>query len=436
MERNAGVSIRHPRTRRVGRGLVGAIAAATLLVGLAACSSDDGAGTDDEAPGASASSTTRAPAQIAPTEVASEEELFEAPAPIPDVAHGTLLRYQVMAESVSDKATTYRMMYASRSLGGEPIVVTGIAVVPDGPAPPDGRPVLSIGHGTTGIADSCAPSRQPPREAALGTFAAERNWIMAISDYEGLGTPGRHPYLVGESAGRGVLDAATAVSQLPGAAASEQLLLAGYSQGGQAVLFAGEIAPEWTPDLEVVGTVAGAPVSGLAELFDSFVDGPQAGFAYMMLAGFHAAYPDEADLALVLTPEGVSWLDVVDDGCKAEVFSAVADRSASELLLQTRINVDPWRDLLEQSEPGRVAQDAPILVLHNPADEVIAVAFSEELVERLCASGQDVELRLLPDATHLAAGAPAFLHGFDWLAARLAGQPTSPTCDAAATSNG
>ena len=64
------------------------------------------------------------------------------------------------------------------------------------------------------------------------------------------------------------------------------------------------------------------------------------------------------------------------------------------------------------------------------------VAFSEDLVERLCASGQDVELRLLPDATHLAAGAPAFLDGFDWLAARLAGQPTSPTCGAAATSHG
>lgn len=186
----------------------------------------------------------------------------------------------------------------------------------------------------------------------------------------------------------------------------------------------------------MVGTVAGAPVSGLAELFDSFVDGPQAGFGYMMLAGFNAAYPDEAKLTQVLTPEGVSWLDIVDDGCKAEIFSAVADRSAGELLLPARIDVDPWRVLIEQSEPGRVAQDAPVLVLHNPADEVIPIAFSQALVVRLCASGQDVELRLLRDAPHLEAGLPAFLDGFDWLATRLAGEPTSPNCDAAATSPG
>ena len=41
--------------------------------------------------------------------------------------------------------------------------------------------------------------------------------------------------------------------------------IAGHSQGGQAALWAASLAPKYTPDLKVRGTVAFAPVSHLAE---------------------------------------------------------------------------------------------------------------------------------------------------------------------------
>ena len=47
---------------------------------------------------------------------------------------------------------------------GKPIAVSGIVVVPKGKTPKGGWPVITYDHGTTGIADVCAPratSRQP-----------------------------------------------------------------------------------------------------------------------------------------------------------------------------------------------------------------------------------------------------------------------------------
>ena len=42
----------------------------------------------------------------------------------------------------------------------------------------------------------------------------DAGYVVAATDYEGLGTPGVHPYLVGESEGRSVLDAARAARAL------------------------------------------------------------------------------------------------------------------------------------------------------------------------------------------------------------------------------
>lgn len=406
-----------------------AVALVVAFLVVAGCSG----GGDGQANTEGAATSTSAPGSTAPdrpVEVSSLEALYDAPDPVPDVEHGTLLRYQVVEPSVADEGTTYRIMYASRSLAGAPIVVTGLAVVPAAAAPPGGRPVVSLGHGTTGIADVCAPSRSEPREAALGALTTPRNWILALTDYEGLGTPGRHPYLVGESQGRGVLDAALAVAQLPEADASAQVGLTGYSQGGQAVLFARQIADEWAPDLEVVGTMAGAPVSGLAESVDRFFDGPEAGFAFMLLAGFEAAFPDRADVTEVLTPAGVEWLDVVDDGCKDEVFAAVAAQSVDDLLLPTRLNVGSWPDLLEESDPGQVGADTPVLVLQSRIDEVIPLEGTRTLTERMCAHGDELALEYLDPSPHLEAGTPAFVRSLDWLADRFDGRPVESTCDA------
>jgi hypothetical protein len=116
-------------------------------------------------------------------------------------------------------AMSWRVMYLSESIQGEPIAVTGKVWVPVGDPPDEGYQVVALARATNAIADECAPSKDevpaPPWAAGVVTGSVEAGYVVAMTDYEGLGTPGRNPYLVGESEGRGVLDAAKAAAQLP-----------------------------------------------------------------------------------------------------------------------------------------------------------------------------------------------------------------------------
>jgi alpha/beta superfamily hydrolase len=129
--------------------------------------------------------------------------------------------------------------------------VSGIVALPPDPPPQQGYPVVSWAHGTLGLGDKCAPSRdsekiaqilpehhlinQAPHEL-LNAFLRQ-GWAVVMTDYEGMGIPGPHPYLLGESEARDVLDMVRAARQLY-PQISHRLAIVGHSQGGQAALFA------------------------------------------------------------------------------------------------------------------------------------------------------------------------------------------------------
>jgi pimeloyl-ACP methyl ester carboxylesterase len=96
-----------------------------------------------------------------------------------------------------------------------------------------------------------------------------RGYVVVATDYPGLGTPGIHPYLIGKSEGRAVLDSVRAARDLPDAAASNRFAVWGHSQGGHASLYTGELAASYAPDLKLVGVAAAAPATYLIELFDA-----------------------------------------------------------------------------------------------------------------------------------------------------------------------
>ena len=126
--------------------------------------------------------------------------------------------------------------------------------------------VVAWAHGTTGVARQCAPSLYP---AALRWIpglanAIGRGYVVAATDYPGLGTVGVHPYLIGESEGRAVLDSVRAARHLDGAGANEHFAVWGHSQGGHAVLFAGALAPRYAPELRLAGVAAAAASAATA----------------------------------------------------------------------------------------------------------------------------------------------------------------------------
>lgn len=345
-----------------------------------------------------------------------------------------MLRYEPHDEGFPG-AAAWHVMYLSESVQGDTIAVTGTVLIPEADATTDesdaGRPVLSIAHGTTGVADGCAPSKDPlGTELTLAGDFVEDGFVVAMTDYEGLGTPGRHPYLVGESQGRGVLDAATAAGQLPDANLGGELAVFGYSQGGHAALWAHELADEWAPEFELVGTVAGAPPSEMSVLTAGAraLDGAR-GFLMMILAGYAEAYP-EADLSLVLTADGEEALSAVDEGCVGDVIGAFAADDFRGVIKPDVADVEPWSTLWRENDPGQTRTDAPILITHSQADTVVPAALSELLFERLCGLGQVVERRVYTEGRDHVESAvqEAAPDGYEWITARFAGVAATSNC--------
>src|SRR3984957_4711473 len=188
---------------------------------------------------------------------------------------GTLIRSEPMLFEPAG-ALAYRVLYRSTGLNGEPIAVSGVIVIPPGPPPPGGRPIVAWAHPTSGVVPHCAPSLAifVFQQMAGSRPLVERGAIIAATDYPGLGTPGPHPYLVGVSEGRAVLDSVRAARTMPGVGGGRTFAVWGHSQGAQAALFTGLLAAEYAPELRLVGVAAAAPATELRSLFNLDLGAP------------------------------------------------------------------------------------------------------------------------------------------------------------------
>lgn len=353
------------------------------------------------------------------------DRFFDPPEVLPKGSPGTVIATQLVDEPAI-RGTVHRVMYLSRSVRGTPVAVTGLVVVPPGEPPTRGWPVVSYGHGTAGLADGCAPSRDPRYLAPLLGPMLARGWVVAATDYEGLGSPGRHPYLVGESEGRSMVDAVRAARQLLGPAVSDRYVITGKSQGGHAALFARQIAARWAPELRLLGAAAVAPVSDVA----GFVSRPtlQPGATTLsVVAGYAAAYP-ELRTDQVLTPEGRRQLGLVDGDCFGGVSNSLRDTPLRALRRADPATVRPWRAALDANTPGRAHSHVPVLVVEGLADDIVPPATVEALAGRMCDGGDPLRLLTVPGAGHDTVDERSLTMVIRWIADRFAGRAPAGLC--------
>jgi pimeloyl-ACP methyl ester carboxylesterase len=379
--------------------------------------------------------TSPAGTDPATTLVPEGDAFYSPPDPLPDGAQpGDLLRSRPFAGP--DGAQGWQILYVSEDLDGNRVAVSGAALAPTGPVPAGRRPVLSWANGTVGLGDACTESKktaagQPTALTLLGGPALANDWVVVGTDYQGLGTPGVHPYLVGGIAGRNVLDAARAVMQIPETGASDDspVLVWGHSQGGHSAVFAAELAAEHAPELRVEGAVAGAPPGDLVGLLDQPIEEPVPyfGFLPMMLAGFEAAYGD-LDFGELLTAEGEQALVDVSTKCVGEIITSFANADPA-VYLQVPLTEagDVLAGPLEENSAGRPT-DIPLFVYHGEADDVVAPSSSETMTQRYCEAGVTIERRTYPGADHTSVIPAAAGDIQAWLRDRLAGAPATSSC--------
>jgi hypothetical protein len=248
------------------------------------------------------------------------------------------------------------------------------------------------------------------------------------TDYEGLGSPGLHPYNVGVSAGRSMLDAGRAARRIPGVYAGPTTAALGFSQGGHAAIFATEIAPTWTPEQAISATLLAAPGSEIVDYVRLGVADPAlAAGAVATLAGLAAADPAAAAaLPGVLTDAGMQLAGLLGERCFADEVAM----PGGDLLAGDPTTVEPFASLIDAQTPGRVAVTTPYLIVQSTSDTNVPVAWSDALVARLCAAGNQVSRQLVDETPHGATLSLALRDGLPWVTGVLGGAPpaTASAC--------
>jgi alpha-beta hydrolase superfamily lysophospholipase len=340
-------------------------------------------------------------------------------------------------EGVPAGATVWRILYLSRSIYNAPIAVSGYVIVPPGSPPAGGWNVLSWAHGTTGVTPACDPSRFPTGGTNhpyllpdLQAFLTA-GYLVTATDYEGLG--GLQPYLLGESEGRGVLDAARAAHRLPGVPVSATTLIYGHSQGGHAALFTGELAVSYAPDLRVVGVVAAAPATNLS-LIVSLAATPagQGALSYEVEAGWTwvHTYRDLPASAL-FTAKGIAAAPSLVAGCLDDTDAAIARGHVQAAdLFQAGIATDPVVTAhAQRNDPGRVRTTAPILVVQGTVDRTVPQGLTDGYVQKMaCPVGDTIDYLRFEGATHDTIPIVAADRILAWMVDRVMGRTAATTC--------
>lgn len=212
--------------------------------------------------------------------------------------------------ALPDAATTLLVRYSSLSVRGASTWMTGTLLLPKRRPPLSGWPLAVWSHMTTGAADRCAPSTARPGDRELTHMTSgdrivggllRRGFAVMRPDFEGIGGPGPHPYLIGESLARAVIDAARAVTAFD-TRIGRDVVVAGHSEGAVASLFAAAApAAQWS-GLRLRAVSAVTPPTQMGRIVDLVggvrVAGPATrdlvGLAALMIAGGVAADPDFA----------------------------------------------------------------------------------------------------------------------------------------------
>jgi pimeloyl-ACP methyl ester carboxylesterase len=285
-------------------------------------------------------------------------------------------------ELTIDGAVGQRILYHSTSAQGDIVAVSGFVAFPEGDAPDGGWPLIAWAHGTTGLGDTCAPSNNAENDQ-LARALVGFGYAVVATDFEGLGTPGIHPYIVGASEAHGVLDSVRAVYEL-GLPVTDEWIVFGHSQGGHAAMFTGQLQSTYAPELKLIGVVAGAPPSQMGDLGDALIGSDFQGYLIMTAAGLAAANPD-LDLADVLSADAISLIGVVETGCTEDIFEVYNPLDYDDVTIVDNPFVLPdWAAAVKLNDTNLLPVTVPLLIIHGGEDEQIPVETSATLLDQLC----------------------------------------------------
>jgi secretory lipase len=349
---------------------------------------------------------------------------------------GILLREEAAPQQpeITAAGLAQRILYTSTDVRWHAgiVPVSGTLYLPKGEPPAGGWPLVAWAHGTLGVSDRCAPSwaGHRPRDATYINRWLDAGFAVVATDYQGLGGPGPHTYLIWEAEGRAVLDSIrVALASQPGRLATKAFIT-GQSQGSGAALGATRIASTYAPELPLLATVA----TGIVSTFPSGPYKPAdlnavAQPHYMTLMMLGGGLPDNAPpVDSLYTEKGKPLLKAAREGCNIEMREV----ARKEGITAANAFVEPiekiMAGLLPATDMTPVRMPVPVMLGTGLADHVLVPRRQFGAVSALCAAGSEIVWKTYPGITHNGSVNAAFDDARSLFREVLAGQKPTGNC--------
>ena len=379
--------------------------------------------------------TATAPAAAAPADGTGpfDDSFYVPPSPLPAGKPGDVIRWRTSkAGPRKDSVNAWQVMYLSTNALGQPDAVTGTVLVPKN-ADPATAPIVAFAPGTHGPAFPCTPSamidigafyEQPGLDDLLGS-----GYAVAVPDYEGYQPDPKTTYVVGRSEGPAVIDSVRAAQRLPAAGLSSaaKVVFRGYSQGGGAAAWAGQLQPAYAPELNLVGVAAGGVPADLVQVTLQ-LDGK---FGFVVLAyaliGLDQAYP-ELKLDSFLSDNGRAKLaEMKQSACTFELLTTYANQKIADYTTSAGYVRPEWVARLNENKLGGTAIKVPVFLYHATADQLVQFAQADTLHKAYCAAGVPVTWKTY-DTDHITLVYTGNADVLAFVRDRIAGKPAAPNC--------
>lgn len=336
---------------------------------------------------------------------------------------------------------TYKMPYLSGQLQD----ATALVFYPKTQKPKEGWRIIVWTHGTVGVGDACAPSNNPINKnfQVAADALLEKGYVILAPDYEGLGTPGIHPYLHLRSEALSAIYGVVALKNAYPSDFEGAWMVVGQSQGGQASLGTAEYAND---DPLFKGAVAGAPASGLLEIIRDVMPAQLTALnqfeaencipleernairsfatilAYGALVGvgIKAEQPDFDYLSLFYpsarafakSAEGSNGEDGIclhgiRDLFQTDLITFLHNNPEQSMLQYPGIDIEAFQShpvllaFFANNQPGTKKLDKPVLIIQGTEDTNVPAIVTQQLVENLGTLGSPhIEFLLVEGASH------------------------------------
>ena len=326
-------------------------------------------------------------------------------------------------------ARAWKVRYVSKDVNDVPTEVTGLVIAPEEKG--KDRKVMTWCHGTTGLGDSAMPSAEPNPARNLITYfdanSTQQNdygvpglqgwiddgYVVCATDYQGLGTPGQHQYVVNRTQARDAVYLVHAARKMDDVSAGTKFGCTGWSQGGGASAAVAELDPADYGDLKLVGTVCMSP--GAAIVAYETPVGPTAAFGnskippdshlVMMLAGFQVANPDKLKLSDYFTPLGI---EILETAWNIQPVHHLNDsfarlfRLKGPVMQEKPTNLDAWKEAITAGSAGTRKPVAPVLMCMDTFDggTAVPVIWQTKYADLVKKNGGTIEIKEYPNDDH------------------------------------